>query len=61
MADVDIAPNFGAELKVSGQVRGSCALLMRHAVRMPSSPSVPGWATVSHGSKIYSNSIGRGA
>jgi hypothetical protein len=26
MADVDIAPNFGAELKVSGQVLGSRAI-----------------------------------
>lgn len=47
MADVDIAPSFGLELKVCVQMRNLFAVagLTFALIRMPSSQSMPGFPT----------------
>lgn len=61
MAEVDIQPQFGAELKVlSFNTTNTRIALLKMVFRMPSSLSMLGWLLVSHGSTIYNNSIGRG-
>ena len=63
MADVDIAPNFGLELKVGQLYPRTTSNFLSHetngfSYRMDSKPSTPGSRMASCGWMISSNSTG---
>jgi len=72
MADVDVAPTFGAELKVCARAcmhanhtttrpRSWCANWQCDGSRTASNPPMPGRPTVYHGWRTYNSTTAREA